>query len=471
MLLYLIGSRTKTDTRIKCNEHIQTGPAAGRRIMIKPYEQRSDPWKDVEKHMGRYGAEFVPEIIDHAKGCYLYTESGRKILDFTSGQMSATLGHCHPDIMETIREASGRLDHLFSGMISRPSINLCTHIAETLPEPLKKVIPLSTGSESNEAAIRMAKIVTGKFEIVSFSRSWHGMTAGSAGATYSSARHNGYPGPVGQLSLPTPYEYRPDFVDSNGKLDWKKQLDYGFEMIDTMSVGSLAACIVEPILSSGGIIVPPDGYLTALRDKCHERGMLLIFDEAQTGFGRTGYWYTFMHEGVVPDILTLSKTLGAGLPLAAVVTSEEIEQKAYERGFQFYTSHVNDPLVAAVGCTVMNVIERDNLIQGAKEKGAYLAAGLKKLVEKHEVVGDARGRGLLQGIEIVENKQNKVRSEKIGSLITQKCFELGLHMNIVNLPGMGGVFRIAPPIIVSKEEVDEGLGILDEAITEVEKTL
>lgn len=440
--------------------------------MIGPYEKRTAPWDDVRSHLGRYGAPyFVPEIIDRAKGSYLYTENGRKILDFTSGQMSSTLGHSHPDVVAVMRESCDRLDHLFSGMLSRPSINLCTHIAQTVPDPLTKVIPLSTGSEVNEAALRMAKLVTGKFEIVSFSRSWHGLTEASGGATYSSARKNGYPTLPGQLAIPTPYEYRPDFLDRNGHLDWKKQLDYGFEMVDAQSVGSLAACIVEPILSGGGILVPPPGYLAALKKKCHERDMLLIFDEAQTSFGRTGYWYGFQHDGVTPDILTLSKTLGAGLPLAALVTTDEIEQKAKDNGFIFFTSHVNDPLLAAVGCTVMNIIERDNLIIQAREKGRYLALALKGLTEKHEVVGDARGRGLLQGIEIVKDKKNKERSEEIGDLITQECFKLGLHMNIVCLPGMGGVFRIAPPLTVSYEELDEGIFILDRAITEVEKSL
>lgn len=177
-------------------------------MIASPFEKRPNPWEDVERHVGRYGAPyFIPEIIDHAEGSYVYTESGRKILDFTSGQMSSTLGHNNPDVVKTIRETIGRLDHLYSGMLSRPSINLCTRIAMTAPEPLSKVIPLSTGSEVNEAAIRMAKTVTGKFEIVSFSRSWHGLTEASAGATYSSARKLGVPGAPGQLAIPTPYEY------------------------------------------------------------------------------------------------------------------------------------------------------------------------------------------------------------------------------------------------------------------------
>lgn len=439
--------------------------------MIQPFEKRVDPWGDVKRHVGSYGPTFVTEVIDHAKGTYLYTEEGRKILDFTSGQMCSTIGHSNPDVVATIHEASERLEHLFSGMLSRPSINLCTHIAQIAPDPLTKVIPLSTGSEANEAAIKMAKLVTGKFEVVSFSRSWHGQTVGSAAATYSSSRNTGIPTQIGQLCIPTPYEYRPDFLDENGNFDWQKQLDYGFQMVDAQSVGSLAACIVEPILSSGGILVPPVGYLTALKKKCHERGMLLIFDEAQTGLGRTGEWFCFQHENVTPDILTLSKTLGAGLPLAALVTTEEIEHSAKEKGYMFYTSHVNDPLVAAVGCTVLNVIERDNLVLQAKEKGEYMSAALKKMVETHEVVGDARGRGLLQGIEIVKDKKSKELSDEIGAKITQECFKLGLQMNIVSLPGMGGVFRIAPPLTVSYEELDLGLSILDQAITNVEKSL
>lgn len=438
-------------------------------MIIEPFERTADPWTDVERHVGRYGAPyFAPDIIDHAEGSYIYTESGRKILDFTSGQMCATLGHNNPEIVRTIRETIGRLDHLYSGMLSRPSINLCNHIARTLPDSLTKVIPLSTGSEVNEAAIRMAKTVTGKFEIVSFSRSWHGLTQASAAATYSSARKVGVPCAPGQFAIPTPYEYRPDFTDAEGKLDWRRELDFGFEMIDAQSSGSLAACIVEPILSGGGVLVPPPGYLAELKRKCHERGMLLIFDEAQTGFGRTGTWYGFQHDGVVPDILTLSKTLGGGLPLAALITSDAIETEARDRGFTFYTSHVNDPLVAAVGCTVMNVIERDDLPGQAAEKGAYLHDGLQRLVETHEIVGDARGRGLLQGIEIVKDKTGKERSALLGDMITRRCYELGLHMNIVCLPGMGGVFRIAPPLTVGYDELDEGLGILDQAISDVE---
>ena len=344
---------------------------------------------------------FTREIIDRAAGAYVYTEDGRAILDFTSGQMSAILGHSHPEIVATVQAAAARLDHLYSGMLSRPVVELARRLAATLPAQLQKVMLLTTGAEANEAAIRLAKLVTGKFEIVSFSRSWHGMTQAAVNATYSVSRRGYGPVTPGNIAIPTPDPYRPDFRTPDGEFDWQRQLDAAFDLVDAQSVGSLAACLVEPILSSGGLVVPPPGYLAALQAKCRERGMLLILDEAQTGLCRTGDWYAFQHEGVVPDILTLSKTLGAGLPLAAVVTGAEIEQEAHERGYLFYTTHVSDPLVAAVGTTVLDVLERDGLDVVAQKSGAFLRAGLDRLRDTHPAVGDVRGRGLFQGIELV----------------------------------------------------------------------
>jgi 2,2-dialkylglycine decarboxylase (pyruvate) len=415
-------------------------------------------WEDVDRHLVRYSGagRFTPEIIVRAEGSYVWTESGRRILDFTSGQMSAILGHSHPEIVATVRRQSATLDHLFSGMLSRPVVDLARRLAESLPEPLEKVLLLTTGAESNEAAIRMAKLVTGRHEIVSFARSWHGMTQAAASATYSHGRKGYGPPAPGNFAIPVPNPHRPDFVDAAGELDWRRQLDYSFELIDAQSVGSLAACIVEPILSSGGVLDLPPGYLAALQHKCRERGMLLILDEAQTGLCRTGTWYAFERDGVVPDILTLSKTLGAGLPLAAVITSAEIEETAHDRGFLFFTTHVSDPLVAAVGNTVLDVLERDKLDLRATELGEYLRDGLRELADRHDVITDVRGRGLLVGLELV--------SDAVGAAVTRRCLELGLHMNVVQLPGMVGVFRIAPPLTAERDEIDEGLAILDEAL-------
>jgi 2,2-dialkylglycine decarboxylase (pyruvate) len=428
-------------------------------------------WADADAHVLRYGSPFVPEIIDHAEGSFVYTEDGRKILDFTSGQMSAILGHSHPDIVETVRRQVGQLDHLYSGMLSRPVVELSRRLAGSLPAPLEKTLLLSTGAEANEAAIRLAKLVTGGHEIVSFARSWHGMTQGAVGATYSAGRRGYGPTAPGNFAIPVPFEFRPDIVDDDGRLDWRRQLDLAFALVDAQSTGALAACIVEPILSSGGVIELPLGYLAALKRKCEERGMLLILDEAQTGLCRTGTWYAFERDGVVPDILTLSKTLGAGLPLAAVITSPEIERTAFERGFLFFTTHASDPLVAAVGCTVLDVLERDSLDVQATRRGLQLRAGLLQVQQRHPIVGDVRGRGLLQGLELsadhVAAGSRGVDTDALGSAITQRCLALGLHMNIVQLPGVGGIFRIAPPLTSTEHEITLGLEMLDQAIGEV----
>ena len=426
-------------------------------------------WSDAERHLVRYSGagRFVPEIIERAEGSFVYTAEGRRLLDFTSGQMSAILGHSHPAVVETVQRSAATLDHLFSGMLSRPVVDLARRLAESLPEPLSKVLLLTTGAESNEAAIRMAKLVTGRHEVISFARSWHGMTQAAANATYSSGRKGYGPASPGNFAIPTPNAYRPDFTDADGELDWRRQLDFSFDLFDAQSVGSLAACIVEPILSSGGVLDLPPGYLAALRHKVHERGGLLILDEAQTGLCRTGDWYAFQRDGVTPDILTLSKTLGAGLPLAAVVTSDEIEQTAHERAFLFFTTHVSDPMVAAVGNTVLDVLESDKLDQRARELGAHLTTGLQKMAETHAVIGDVRGRGLLVGLELVQDRATKKPADALGAAVTQRCLELGLHMNVVQLPHMGGVFRIAPALTSTIEELDLGLTILDQAITEV----
>ncbi|NDK88530.1 aspartate aminotransferase family protein [Gordonia desulfuricans] len=419
---------------------------------------------DLTRHLIRYGGTISPELIGRAEGSFVHTAGGRRILDFTSGQMSAILGHSHPEIVATVSHQIATLDHLFSGMLSAPVLDLAERLTDTLPDPLDKVILLTTGAESNEAAIRMAKLVTGRHEIVSFARSWHGMTAAAAAATYSAGR-GGY-GPVGpgNFALPTPDAFRPDFTHPDGTLDWQRQLDFGFSLIDAQSTGSLAACIVEPILSSGGVIDLPPGYLAALADKCRERGMLLILDEAQTGLCRTGSWYAFERDGVVPDILTLSKTLGAGLPLAATVTSSEIERIAHDRGFLFFTTHVSDPLPAAVGNTVLDVLQRDRLDVRAAEAGDLLRGGLADMARRHRVVGDIRGRGLLQGLELTDT--DAATSDELGAAITRRCYELGLHMNVVQLPGLGGTFRIAPPLTASDDELRLGLEILEQAIAE-----
>lgn len=421
-------------------------------------------WQLADRHLIRYGGSFTPRRIVRAEGSYVYDAQGRAILDFTSGQMSAVLGHSHPDIMRTVTESVTHLAHLYSGMLSEPVVELGARLTATLPDPLERMLLLTTGAESNEAAVKLAKLYTGRHEIVAFDQAWHGMSSGAASATFCAGRRGYGPLMPGMLTLPTPNAYRSPFRTADGGYDWEAELDYGLRMLDRQSTGSLAACIVEPILSSGGIIELPVGYLARLREECDRRGMLLILDEAQTGVGRTGHMYAFQRDGITPDIITLSKTLGAGLPVAAVVTSAEIESTCHERGFLFFTTHVSDPLAAAVALTVLDVVERDGLVDRARGLGKILGDRLGELREAYPCVGDVRGRGLLQGIELVGDVATKAPADGLGQAVTAACLDRGLHMNIVQLPGMGGIFRIAPPLTITEDDLHKGLDILDASL-------
>jgi 2,2-dialkylglycine decarboxylase (pyruvate) len=412
-----------------------------------------------QRHLLRYGGAFVDFVPVRAEGAFLYDAHGRRVLDFTSGQMSAILGHCHPEIVATMREAAGRLDHLFSSMISPEVVELAEALARLVPS-LPKAMLLSTGGEANEAAIKIAKLVTGRWEVVGFAQSWHGMTGAAASATYKAGRRGYGPMAVGSFAIPAPNAYRPRF----GGIDWQAELDDAFDLLDRQSTGNLAAFIAEPVLSSGGIIELPEGYLAALKQKCAERGMLLILDEAQTGMGRTGTMFAFERDGVVPDLLVLSKTLGAGLPLSAVLVGEAISKICDERGFLFYTTHVNDPLPAAVGRKVVEIVERDRLPARARELGARLKQGLKDLQRKYSCIGDVRGRGLLLGLEFAPEGGGGQSAQALSDAVTDTALTLGLSANIVRAGHSAGVMRIAPPLTVSEAEIDLGLELLEAAL-------
>ena len=194
--------------------------------------------------------------------------------------------------------------------------------------------------------------------------------------------------------------------------------------------------------------------------------MLLIFDEAQTAFGRVGAVCSASKLGVTPDVMTLSKTLGGGLPLAATVTNPVIEERAHAQGFSFYTSHVSDPLPASVGVAVLQTIQQENLVTRAVDMGNYLMARLRELQQRHEAIGDIRGEGLLIGVELVKDRETRQPFHALGSVTTQRCFELGLSMNIRRRPERGAVWRIAPPLTVTTDEIDRAITILDQALVE-----
>lgn len=257
--------------------------------------------------------------------------------------------------------------------------------------------------------------------------------------------------------LPQPNAYQSIFRHKDGTYDWETELNYGWSLIDQASCGSIAACLVECVQGDGGIHVLPTGYLIALKRHCDRRGILLIVDEAQTGLGRTGKLFAIEHENVVPDILTLSKPLGNGLPISAVVTSVEIDKVCKDKGFLFFTTHANDPLVAAVGEKVLEITTRPGTMENANARGEQLLAGLRRLEQKYGCIGDVRGVGLMAGIEIVSDRENKESAVHLAEELSKTMLQQGLWCQLQSQR----VFRIGPPLTSTEKQIQEGLDILE----------
>ncbi|WP_373848585.1 aspartate aminotransferase family protein [Achromobacter insuavis] len=419
------------------------------------------------EYLIRYGGDTFPNLFKSAKGTVVRDDTGREILDFTSGQMCATIGHNHPAIVDAVRRAGETAFHFFSGMIPEAVAQLAATMArDWMPAGMTKSIFVNTGSESNEIALRMAKMHKSGFEILAVGGSWHGVTSGAGSVSYASDRKGYGVPPAGVFVMPEPNSYRPYIAGLDAEQSALACLEIGLKMFDMASAGRPAAIIVEPVISAGGVLVPPKSYMQALRRAADARGMLLIFDEAQTAFGRLGCRTGSEHFGVTPDIISVSKTLGGGLPLAATITTPAIEQDVHEKGFTFYTSHVSDPLPATVGLAVLETLQREQLLERARRQGDYLRRGLLELQQRHEAIGDVRGLGLLLGVELVQDRATREPYHALGALSTQRCFVLVLSMNIRRRPERGSVWRIAPPLTVSNDEIDRPVSILDEAVTE-----
>lgn len=413
----------------------------------------------------RYGGDAFPNLFRSARGTVVTDSNGQEYLDFTSGQMCATIGHNHPAIVEAVHRASEKAFHFFSGMIPEVVAELAQTLArDWLPGDIKRSIFINTGSEATEVALRMAKMYTDGYEILALGGSWHGITGGAGTVSMASDRKGyGVPAP-GVFVIPEPNAYRPYIAGATEEGAALANLDIALKMFDMQSAGRGAAIIVEPVISAGGVLVPPKSFMQALRKAADDRGMLLIFDEAQTAFGRIGTRTGSEYFDVVPDIMTMSKTLGGGLPLAAVATTAKIEDVLHDRHFTFYTSHVSDPLGAEVGLAVLKVIADEHLIERARERGGYLRNRLEGLQQRYEVIGDVRGLGLLLGVELVRDRASRAPAHALGALTTQKCYENGLSMNIRRRPERGSVWRIAPPLTVSTDEIDRAVDILEKSL-------
>ena len=419
------------------------------------------------EYMVRYGGDTFPNLFVSAKGTVVHDDTGREILDFTSGQMCATIGHNHPAIVEAVNRAGTKAFHFFSGMIPEVVAELALKVGrDWMPPGLTKSLFINTGSESNEAALRIAKMHTGGYEVLAVGGSWHGVTGAAGSVSFASdRRHYGVPTP-GVFVMPEPNAYRPIIKGDSEEESALACLELGLKLFDIQSAGKPAAIIIEPIISAGGVLVPPRAYMQALRRAADERGMLLIFDEAQTAFGRIGHRTGSEFFGVVPDIMTVSKTLGGGLPLAGTITTPEIEDSVHRKGFTYYTSHVSDPLLGEVGLAVLRVLKQEQLVERARTVGSYLRGRMLDLQQRYEAMGDVRGEGLLLGVELVKDRESRTPHHELGALTTRKCFEKGLSMNIRRRPERGSVWRIAPPLTVSHDEIDRAAAILEDALRE-----
>jgi len=420
-----------------------------------------------DEYLLRYGGDKFPNLFCRARGSIVIDDTGREILDFTSGQMCATLGHNHPEVVKAVNQAGRDAYHFFSGMIPEVVARLARELAtKWMPAGLSKSLFINTGAESNEAALRIAKMYTGGFEVLAAGGSWHGVTGGAGPVSFASDRKGYGVPPPGIFLFPEPHSYRPYIKGMSAEDSALQCLEISLKMFDMASTGKRAAIIMEPIISAGGVLVPPKSFMQALRRAADERNMLLIFDEAQTAFGRIGHKTASEMFGVTPDIMAVSKTLGGGTPLAATITHTHIERDVFEKGFSFYTSHVSDPLPASVGLAVLRVLEQESLIERSRKTGAYLRNALLAMQEKYEEIGDVRGEGMLLGVELVKSRETKEPALELGAVTTRKCFEKGLSMNIKRRAERGSVWRIAPPLTISREEIDRGIEILDQSLQE-----
>ena len=420
--------------------------------------------KQAHTHLIRFHAlEDTPPILSRGIGARVWDVEGNEYIDFVSGQICATIGHNHPRITEAIQASCQKMIHSNNYMLHDDSIVLAEKLAALLPDSLGTLIFKSTGSEANEVALAMAKVATGRHEVIGPQRSFFGTTASCRAATYSYGHQGHGPGMPGNYVIPAPYSYRCPIEHCKGTCD-TTCLDVGFSLFDAQTEGYGAAVIVEPIFSAGGLVDPPKAWFERLAEKTRERGMLLVLDESQTAPARLGAMFGFQELGIVPDILTFSKCIGGGIPLSAVATSAEIEQRCFDRRFIMGSSHTNDPLPCRVGIAVLEVLVEEQLAERARTMGAYMRQRLLALAQRHEIIGEIRGRGLLQGMELVRDRETKEPAEEEGAVFSDACLERGLIANIVRMKGQNSVIRMAPPLTIAKDELDHGLEIMDEAL-------
>ncbi len=406
---------------------------------------------------------YADGLITEANGCWLRDADGNELLDLAAGQFCSLLGHNHPKLVERIVEQTRNVMHIGTEFLSPVVLEAAAKFAQVAPGNLKKSLFLSTGTEANECAIGIAKLFTGKTGVVGFDRGYYGLSLAAKSLSSIFARKgrpDSSPLVPGSERLLAPHCFHCPVHTRYPECDL-----LCLECSIRSQLGErddICAIIVEPILSAGGMIVPPPGYLKALKALAEEREALLIVDEAQTGFGRTGKWFAIEHHGVEPDILVVSKSAGGGFPVSAVITSDRIANRIVSQGFSHLASHQSDPVAAAAVAAVIDVVQEEGLVERAAEMGAYFLARLRELQRRHSVIADVRGQGLMLGAEIAVDSNQERDGRQLALAICGLCKQNGVHFTYTYFEP---VFRFIPPLTITREQIDQAVRVLDQAIT------
>ena len=400
-------------------------------------------------------------VIDHALGSVVWDTDGNEYLDFNSGQMCSTLGHNNPRISKVIAEQSAILTHASTVYYNIPQIELAERIASINEAPFTKSVFGESGSDSNELAVLIARRATGRNAVGALTQGFHGLSDVTRAMSFAAAGTGYGPSLPDIFAIPTPYCYRcPNKAE--GKECCMAPLEAGMEVLDKMSGGAPAAVIVEPIVSAGGVIELPVEYLQGLRRELHKRGALLIYDEAQTGLGKLGTMFAYQAFGVKPDILTLSKHLGGGLAVSATVTTDEVSDRATANGFSCGHSHASDPLACKAGTASIDEIVENRLELRAAQIGQRWSDNMRQLQQRYEAIGDIRGRGLLQGIELVKGRNSKEPATQLAADVYRYSLKHGLMFSVRGRHK--NVLRFVPPFTTTDEQIDRATDILEQAI-------
>lgn len=405
---------------------------------------------------------YADQILVEGRGCTVRDADGNELLDLASGMFCCILGHNHPKFIQRIVHQAQELLHTGTQFLSPAVLEAGYKLAQVAPGGLQKSVFLSTGTEANEFAFRIAKAYTGRTGIVGLSRGYYGtsLATKSCSGLFSHHLKDTLPAVPEMARLPVTPQCVRCFSGLNGA-------PCGFSCLQSVDCwigdwSNIAAVIVEPFLSAGGMLLPPPGYLKLLKQLASEHGALLIVDEAQTGFGRTGKWFAIEHHGVEPDILTLSKSIGNGFPAAAVVTTPEIANQVVSVGLWNLSSHQSDPLAAAAVCAVIDTVREENLLDQARESGDYFMRQLRDLAARQPAITNIRGQGLMIGFDFVP-EDSETLAETVNHFMNV-CRRRGVHLTY----SYGNVnFRIIPPLIITRAEIDFAVEVIEKSLEEI----